>query len=455
MGNKIDSLHKKAKEIVEKKDELSEKSNLLSGDLTEIRALIDEPLLDEDDVTSESYLEEAVTSDLSTITSEFQDNDSERKDTLDETDEYIASLEENLKNLEEMRSVSDLRMDSMSSYSTERRIEELQSIRELLEGDDDSSKYMAAETVKSSKSTETSLNTFKEFYKVDPEKMSEDNADPVLTEIGRSNNVQLANIVKMYHLAKDADFGNLDNRVAQEMVRTVYKTKKEFKNLEMQFIGSLQERNKRFRRKLAKIYLDAYKKANPDMSEEELLPYVRENVDWDMRKAKVTQSDAIAQSWTVKANRIDVFLDKAASLFNGIVINEGYGADYEHFLSIKRNEVASGHKPLGCDTVKATIDHELGHQIDSLLDARIDSIIKSTYNDFMLMVPQRQIDELSSYAATNIGEFIAECWSEYRNNPECRGIAKKIGKRIEFIRCSNSHGSIGQKEHDPASINER
>ena len=83
-----------------------------------------------------------------------------------------------------------------------------------------------------------------------------------------------------------------------------------------------------------------------------------------------------------------------------------------------------------------------------MLDVNQDKIIIDSYNDFMLMTPARQGDELSTYASTNIREFIAECWSEYRNNPNCREIAKKIGIRIEEIRKANNHGSIGQKTRD-------
>ena len=81
-----------------------------------------------------------------------------------------------------------------------------------------------------------------------------------------------------------------------------------------------------------------------------------------------------------------------------------------------------------------------------MLNVRKDKVIIEAYKDFMLMTPSRQKDELSGYAAKDIREFIAECWSEFRNNPECRTIAKKVGNRIIQIRNSNSHDSIGQRQ---------
>ena len=449
MGNRIDNLHKKAGEIVEKKETLSESSELLSSDLEEIRGLLDAPLQDEDDVAAEGYLERTVSSDLSSVESELQENDSERADALDETDSYISSLEENLQKLDEMKSVSDLGSESISSDHTERQIEELQFIRELLDGDDNSSfTGISNELSGSSSSFQERRIGFLEDLK--PETITPDNADPILTEINKAstNKAQLANMAIKYHLSKDADFGNLDTEVAREMVRTIYLTKKEFKDLELQFIGSLQERNNRLEIKLSEFYMEEYKKANPDMTEEELLPYVQNNVEWDMRAARkyLYQPNTIAQSSSVKKQ--DRLFDKATNAVGGIVINEDYGSDYNYLSATKKNEVYIKHKPIGCDTIKASVDHELGHQIDHMLDVNQDKIIIDSYNDFMLMTPARQGDELSTYASTNIREFIAECWSEYRNNPNCREIAKKIGIRIEEIRKANNHGSIGQKTRD-------
>jgi len=39
-------------------------------------------------------------------------------------------------------------------------------------------------------------------------------------------------------------------------------------------------------------------------------------------------------------------------------------------------------------------------------------------------------EELSEYAQSNIAEFIAEAWAEYRNNPSPRPIAQSIAELI-------------------------
>ena len=107
-----------------------------------------------------------------------------------------------------------------------------------------------------------------------------------------------------------------------------------------------------------------------------------------------------------------------------------YGSDYKSFTEIKENEVRIGHKPVGCGNVKATIDHELGHQIANKLNACNDTEIVEKYNRFSGLSDIEQANTLSTYAAKNIGEFVAECWSEYSNNPQCRNVAAFVSKRL-------------------------
>lgn len=444
MDNRIDILKNRAKEIVEQKDDLNEKSSQLGSDLEDVRVLLDDPLLDEEDENAERFLEESIDSDLGTFTSKLQDTDSERIDALNETDEYIASLEENLRTLVEMRSVSDLGTNQASNGSTEQRLDKLRTIREILEEDGETSDDFAAETAESSSTIHSEEKTFIESLKKMVKESSPGNYDPILTEIKRSNNKQLANLAIYHKLAKNADFGNLDNRVAQEIVRTIYLTKNEFKDLEMNFIGSLQARNELFKQKLIETYLDEFKAVNLDRTDEELMPYVLNFVEEDMQLFKKYNETTIAESITV--DKPSTLFEKVLKQNNGIAINETYGSNYEHFISVKKHEVNIGHKPIGCDTVKATIDHELGHQIDNFLDANRDKVIKDEFDDFMLMTPERQRNELSVYSAKNIKEFIAECWSEYRNNPECRPIAKKVSERINQIYGAKS---IGQRIREP------
>ena len=67
-----------------------------------------------------------------------------------------------------------------------------------------------------------------------------------------------------------------------------------------------------------------------------------------------------------------------------------------------------------------------------MLDIRKDSVILKLWKS---LSNEQITDGLSEYAWNNtnkepIGEFIAEAWSEYCNNPKPRKIAKTVGDRI-------------------------
>ena len=86
------------------------------------------------------------------------------------------------------------------------------------------------------------------------------------------------------------------------------------------------------------------------------------------------------------------------------------------------------------------MDHELGHQIARLTDAHNDPYIQELYSQFMCANETQREQYLSGYAGESIHEFIAEGWSEYRNNPNCRPLATEISTRmIELYNQSTPH----------------
>lgn len=140
------------------------------------------------------------------------------------------------------------------------------------------------------------------------------------------------------------------------------------------------------------------------------------------------ENGTIAQSLYVPS--ASSITENVMARYNGISINEDYGSSYEHFKQVKQADVDAGWKPVNCSTPKATVDHELGHQIAKLVDAHTDPKIRELFDRFSQMEVQNRSKVLSGYAATNIHEFIAESWSEYRNNPQCRDCAKFVAARI-------------------------
>ena len=72
-------------------------------------------------------------------------------------------------------------------------------------------------------------------------------------------------------------------------------------------------------------------------------------------------------------------------------------------------------------SIKALIDHEIGHLIDDLY--KISN--KKGFKDFYSSLSALDIrNDLSKYGSTSIKEFLAETWADYSNNPDFKDITK-------------------------------
>jgi len=123
-------------------------------------------------------------------------------------------------------------------------------------------------------------------------------------------------------------------------------------------------------------------------------------------------------------------LDGVINIINkyaGISLNSNYYNDYDKIIADRKQQVESGWKPVGCDTMKSVFDHEFGHQIDKLLGISKSKDVKEYFENNKASISKN----LSEYATVKVEEFIAEAWSEYNNNPKPREISKKVGKFIE------------------------
>ena len=200
-----------------------------------------------------------------------------------------------------------------------------------------------------------------------------------------------------------------------------------FPDIDLRFVGSVQSRNEHIAKSLEEMYLGAYRQHYPTVSDADLMPFVRQQVSEDMRGFEPSEH-TIAQSLFIKTPQ--TYGEDIIARFNGISINERYGGDYNHFTDVRKNDVKAKWKPAGCDTPRATVDHELGHQIAHLTNAHNDADIQEMYSNFMGLTSVQRGDVLSGYAGESIHEFIAEGWSEYRNNPNCRPLAINISNRL-------------------------
>ncbi len=103
-------------------------------------------------------------------------------------------------------------------------------------------------------------------------------------------------------------------------------------------------------------------------------------------------------------------------------------------------QVETKYSPEGCATKQYYIDHEMGHAITASIKftpedqkelRRIEQRIYGYDGNKSKAGKLKMTESLSSYAATNSKEFLAEAWAEYKNNPNPRPTAKAVGEIID------------------------
>lgn len=124
------------------------------------------------------------------------------------------------------------------------------------------------------------------------------------------------------------------------------------------------------------------------------------------------------------------FAVSACGIADGIVVDE---ADFstERFLAVRKElaeGVRCGNSPQKCDTVASVIYHEIGHLLDYLCDVQGDPALSAR---FCASDRSKIEGELSRYAATSSGEYIAEGFSEFMSNPNPREAARFVAASIE------------------------
>lgn len=238
----------------------------------------------------------------------------------------------------------------------------------------------------------------------------------------------------------NVSYKGVDVTTANEWNRGLSDTFRRFPELKENFgfVGECHERNKALKPVAKNSYLDELIKNNPSLPKEQLEPFAEKKVRALMRNVSVGKN-TYAQSWS--PSRPD-FVQ-----FRGVTVNKEWGKSSSTFLEALQNDVSKKWHPEGCSSIRSVLDHEVGHQLDSLLGISNLPEIKSLFDSRS----QAQITEgLSTYAWNNqntnkYGEMIAEAWAEYCNNPEPREIAKTVGSRI-ILEYSEYEKMIEQAE---------
>jgi hypothetical protein len=209
------------------------------------------------------------------------------------------------------------------------------------------------------------------------------------------------------NLVDYADYAGIKPEVANAFNKSLYDHLQEFPALRdnQKFIGTSQAQFARWREFEVARYIDRMKAANPNASP-----------DFDFKKVaeRYVKAKKVIGSYAHSWAQPDV---------SGIAVNKKFGSDVSMFERALQKDVEAKWHPIGADTVRSVVDHELAHQLDGLLGLHLDTEVISTYKQALSKGIK---DEVSGYAGKNIKEFIAECWAESCNNPQPREFAKVI-----------------------------
>ena len=217
----------------------------------------------------------------------------------------------------------------------------------------------------------------------------------------------------------DADTANAWNRGLHDAFSRFPELKKNFG-----FVGEVHERNAMLKPVLRQHYADDYRKRAawlPPAQIDQLADAATRKTMKQLQVAKGTLAVSFSESRAP-------FSD-----FRGVSVNREHGKDAKKFAQVLTKDVGSKFHPVGCDSIRSVLDHEIGHQLDNLLGIRDIQTIKELFDS---RTHTELSDALSRYAWDNknrnrYAEMIAEAWAEYCNNPNPREIAVTVGKTIE------------------------
>ena len=227
----------------------------------------------------------------------------------------------------------------------------------------------------------------------------------------------------------EADYKGINIKCANEWNKGLYDMKTKYPEItdDIRFVGSTQARNKKMREAATEFYKGYYKEMGFDDDIVAALAKKKGNGIINNVEVDETASSISSKHLRGLANQD---LAKALEDCKGITINKSKFNNYENVIKIGNRQVEIKYWPEACNNVKSTFDHEFAHQIDDYLGVRNNEEIIKLFNE---NTKDKIKDGLSEYAGTNIGEFIAEAWREYCNNPKPREMATKVGKVVEKL----------------------
>ena len=239
--------------------------------------------------------------------------------------------------------------------------------------------------------------------------------------------------------ASVVELEGFDVRVAHDMENALNDAKRDFPDLKISYFGSCQSQAASIRSDLTEYYKDYFKDCKPYWSDEQFEAAVKYNVERYVHDYLELDDTDGTFAWSLNVGNSDPTAGELGK-YSGVAVNLDFASNYEGFMESKVQNVKDRFKPIGCETPRATMDHELGHEIDRLVGAAQDPQIQKWYQEMLNNNNAESV--LSGYSKSTIYEFIAEGYSEYRNNPEPREYSTKIFNRLIELRNQKAGGRV-------------
>ena len=132
MANRIDNLRKRATELTETKNELTEHKKINVADLSIVNELFDISFKDDDVLLDIDVLTKIITNEQETLESDISENKNFINETGDEAESFINELQKNLHEFEQMEKTTDLLNLEDQKRETEEKIEDLIEVKLIL-----------------------------------------------------------------------------------------------------------------------------------------------------------------------------------------------------------------------------------------------------------------------------------------------------------------------------------
>ena len=230
-----------------------------------------------------------------------------------------------------------------------------------------------------------------------------------------------------------------DVRVAHDMADALNDAKRDFPALKISYFGSCQSQAASMRSDLTEYYKDYFKDCKQYWTDEQYEAAVKYNVERYVHDYLELDDTDGTIAWSLNVGNSDPTVGELGK-YSGVAVNLDFASSYDDFKRSKVQNVQDRFKPIGCETPRATMDHELGHEIDRLVGAAQDPQTQKWYHE--MLQSNNAASVLSEYSKTTIYEFIAEGYSEYRNNPKPREYSAKIFNRLIELRNQKAGGCL-------------